>query len=254
VLVILPTFNEAGTLAEVVGRIFAAAPSPGASAKRESLDPRILIIDDASTDGTAAIADGLAEADERITVMHRPAKLGLGTAYVEGFRVALERGVRWVVEMDSDGSHLPEQLGALLDAANAGAGLVIGTRWMPGGSVVGWPWHRRWVSRTGTKVARIALRSNLHDITSGFRVIDTAWLERVPLDDIAAHGYGFQVETAHLLERLGCPIAEVPIQFVERRSGRSKMTLGIVVEALWLVFARGWQLRVRPRSATQRAR
>lgn len=159
VLVILPTYNEAGTLAEVAGRIRSAVP--GAA---------ILIVDDASRDGTGEIADDLARVDPRISVLHRSGKRGLGTAYLEGFAWAAAHDFRWLVQMDADGSHLPEQLPELLAAADAGAGLVIGTRWIEGGSVAGWPWYRRWISRTGTRVARISLRSRLRDLTSGFRV------------------------------------------------------------------------------------
>lgn len=231
-LVVLPTFNEAGSLAEVTARVL------GANAGVD-----LLVIDDASPDGTGALADALAAADPRISVVHRPAKLGLGTAYLLGFRRALEGGYRYVVEMDSDGSHLPEQLPTLRAAAEAGAGLVVGARWVAGGRISGWPRYRRWISRTGTRVARVALKSRLHDITSGFRVIDTRWLARVDLERISSQGYGFQVELAWTLERLGCPITEVPITFVERRTGRSKMTLGIVLEALGRVLAWGWQLR-----------
>lgn len=232
VLVILPTYDESRTLAEIVERVLTAVPRAS-----------VLVIDDASPDGTGELADALAAEDPRVSVVHRPAKLGLGTAYIEGFRRAAERGFRWIVEMDGDGSHLPEQLPLLLEAAGDGAGLVIGARWVEGGKVVGWPWYRRWISRTGTRVARLSLRSRLHDITSGFRVLDGAWIARMPIDGIAAQGYGFQVEVAWTLERMGCPIAEVPITFVERRSGRSKMTLGIVLEALGLVLRAGWRLR-----------
>jgi len=236
VLVILPTYDESRTLAEIVERVLTAVPKAS-----------VLVIDDASPDGTGELADALAAEDPRVSVLHRPAKLGLGTAYVEGFRRAAERGFRWIVEMDGDGSHLPEQLPLLLEAAGDGAGLVIGARWIEGGKVVGWPWYRRWISRTGTRVARLSLRSRLHDITSGFRVLDGDWIARLPLDGIAAQGYGFQVELAWTLERMGCPIAEVPITFVERRSGRSKMTLGIVLEALGLVLRWGLRLRTRAR-------
>lgn len=233
VLVILPTYDESRTLAEMVERVLTAVPKAS-----------LLVIDDASPDGTGALADSLATEDPRVSVLHRPAKLGLGTAYLEGFRWAAERGFHWIVEMDGDGSHLPEQLPLLLEAARNGAGLVIGARWIEGGKVVGWPWYRQWISRTGTGVARLSLRSSLHDITSGFRVLDGAWIARLPIESITAQGYGFQVEVAWTLERLGCPVAEVPITFVERRSGRSKMTLGIVLEALGLVMRWGVRLRI----------
>lgn len=231
ILVILPCYNEAATLAEIAGRVRAAVP-----------EADLLVIDDASTDGSGRIADGLAAQDPRVSVLHRPAKLGLGTAYTAGFRRALDDRYRRVVEMDADGSHLPEELPRLLDAARS-AGLVLGARWVPGGRIVGWPWYRRWISRTGTGVARAALRSQLHDITSGFRVIDADWLARIDLSRVAAEGYGFQVEIAWALERIGCPIAEVPITFVERRAGRSKMSIAIVAEALGLVLRWGWSLR-----------
>ncbi|MGK0722226.1 polyprenol monophosphomannose synthase [Leucobacter sp. W1478] len=234
-LVILPTYNESGSLAEIVARLRAAVPAAD-----------LLIVDDASPDGTGKIADALAAADPHVCVAHRPGKLGLGTAYVLGFRHARGDRYRYVVEMDADGSHLPEQLPNLLIAARAGAGLVIGTRWIEGGRISGWPRYRRWISRTGTRVARVALRSRLRDITSGYRVIDTSWLAQLNLGQITSHGYGFQVELAWTLERLGCPIAEVPITFVERRTGRSKMSIGIVFEALGRVLAWGWQLRFAP--------
>lgn len=237
VLVILPTYNERESVAEIVARLHATVPGLN-----------VLVIDDASPDGTGELADRLAREDERVSVLHRPGKLGLGTAYLEGFAWAAARGYRWVVEMDADGSHLPEQLPALLAAARAGAGLVIGARWISGGSVVGWPRYRRWISRTGTRVARAALRSQLHDITSGYRVFDSEWLARLSRADISAEGYGFQVEVAWGLERLGCPIAEVPIAFVERAHGRSKMTPGIVAEALWLVLCHGMRLRLGRRT------
>lgn len=232
VLVILPTFNEAATLSEVISRTQSAVP-----------EAHFLVIDDSSSDGTGELADAIAAGSERVSVMHRPGKQGLGTAYLAGFRWAEFHGFRLIVEMDSDGSHLPEQLPALLGAARSGAGLVIGARWISGGSVQGWVFYRRWISRAGTFIARLVLRSKLRDITSGFRVINTHWLAKVDRESLSAHGYGFQVELAWALERMGCPIAEVPIDFVERRAGKSKMTLSIVVEALWLVLRHGWQMR-----------
>jgi len=233
--VILPTYNERATLSEVVARVLAAVP-----------EAELLIVDDASPDGTGELAEQLAGRDPRVSVLRRPGKQGLGTAYVAGFAHATTHGFRRVVEMDADASHLPEELPGLLTAARDGAGLVIGARWVPGGRVIGWPRYRRCISRTGTRVARAALGSRLHDITSGFRVIDVGWISRIDLHRIESEGYGFQVEVAWTLERLGCPIAEVPITFVERASGRSKMTLGIVAEALRLVLLWGWRLRFAP--------
>lgn len=231
ILVILPTYNERDTLAGIVARVLS-----------QSQDADVLIIDDASPDGTGALADALA-VDPRVSVMHRVGKLGLGTAYTAGFHHAATSGYRWVVEMDADGSHLPEELPSLIEAARAGAGLVIGARWISGGRIENWPWYREFISRTGTAVARISLRSKLHDLTSGFRVLDVAWLAHLNLDHISSQGYGFQVESAWLLERAGCPVVEVPITFVERAGGHSKMSLGIVVEALMSVLK--WGVRIR---------
>lgn len=247
-LVILPTYDEADTLEEVTARVFSAVPHA-----------ELLVVDDASPDGTGALAERLATADPRISVLRRPRKLGLGTAYIAGFERAISGGYRWAVEMDADGSHLPEELPSLLAAAEAGAGLVIGTRWMPGGRIEGWPWYRRLISRLGTGVARVALRSRLRDATSGYRVLETKRLAVIEPSRITAQGYAFQVEVAWAFERLGaldpsCTVAEVPITFVERRAGRSKMTPGIVFEALRLVLRWGWRLRFAPhRLASPRA-
>lgn len=231
ILVILPTYNERDSLANVVERVLVAVP-----------EADLLIIDDNSPDGTGKLADSLAT-DPRISVLHRSGKLGLGTAYTIGFSRALDAGYHWVVEMDADGSHLPEELPLLLEQARAGAGLVIGARWVPGGRITNWPRYREFISRSGTAVARISLQSKLRDLTSGFRVLDTTWLQAVDLTEISSQGYGFQVESAWLLERAGCPISEVPITFVERADGRSKMSIGIVIEALTSVIA--WGIRIR---------
>lgn len=231
-LVVLPTFNELGTLASVVSAIFEALP-----------EAHVLIVDDASPDGTGALADSLAASDPRVTVQHRPGKLGLGTAYVAGFKIAAERGFRCVAEMDSDGSHQATELPALLAAVESGAGLAIGTRWMPGGRVENWPAYRRGISRSGTFIARWALKSELRDLTSGFRVFSHDWLAELNLDLLDSQGYAFQVETAWRLEQLGCPIAEVPITFIERTAGRSKMSLRIVWEALSNVLRWGAGVR-----------
>lgn len=254
VLVILPTYNERASILEIVTEVLAQVPRAD-----------VLIIDDGSSDGTGRVAASLAASEPRVRVLHREGKLGLGTAYVLGFQEALERGYRYVAEMDADGSHLAAELPGLVDAIRGGAsgqgrgcrdetpspGLVIGSRWIPGGRIVGWPWYRRLISRTGTLVARLALRSRLRDITSGLRIFDTIWLERIDLNRISSQGYGFQVEVASLLERFDCPIAEVPITFVERADGHSKMTLGIVVEALLGVLRWGFDLRFRPRRLPQ---
>lgn len=234
---ILPTYNEREQLTLVLTAIHAAVPSA-----------HILIIDDASPDGTGQIAAHYAAQHTWVRVHHRATKLGLGTAYRAGFAYALAEKYEYVIQLDADGSHQPHELPAMLEAARNGAGLVIGARWIPGGSIQGWPIYRRWVSRTGTRVSRLCLRSKLRDITSGYRVFHSRWLAQLDLDQMASHGYSFQVEVAWTLERFGCPIIEYPIAFVERRSGRSKMSLNIVVEALLRVLRWGVQLRLSPAS------
>lgn len=230
-LVILPTYNEQTSLQSVVSRIHQTLPNAD-----------ILVVDDGSADGTAELADALA-ADVRVQVLHRSHKQGLGSAYLAGFRWAENRGYAVIIECDADGSHQPEQLPALLEALTDDVSLVIGTRWMPGGSVRNWPWYRRLISKAGTGFARFALRSRLRDMTSGMRAFRFSALQRLNLDDVTADGYGFQVEMAWRLERQGDLVREVPIDFVERTQGRSKMSAGIVLEALWLVTVWGWKLR-----------
>ena len=220
-VVVIPTYCERDNLAPLLQRLLSAVP-----------DVDVLIVDDNSPDGTGAVADALAAAETRVTVLHRAHKQGLGPAYVAGFRWALERDYAMVVEMDADGSHQPEQLPALLAALHDGASLAIGSRWIPGGRVVNWPWYRRAISRAGTQYARLLLRSRLHDITSGYRVYRRAALESIDLSSLSADGYAFQIELAWRVERAGGGIREVPITFVERTRGQSKMTLRIVLEAL----------------------
>ena len=239
-LVVLPTYNERESLDAVVRAVLAQDP-----------DVSVLIIDDASPDGTGALADELAATHPRVIALHRPAKLGLGTAYLAGFRYALAHGYPFVAEMDADGSHEPEQLPALLAAARASGDLVIGTRWMPGGEIVNWPWHRKLISRGGTAFARRALRSQLRDLTSGYRVLSARAVRALDLDTIDSQGYAFQVETAWRLERLGCAVVEVPITFVERQTGRSKMSLGIMAEAFVNVLR--WGRSERRSAAAHRA-
>lgn len=232
-LVVVPTYRERENLEGVVTRILAA-------------DPRIsvLVVDDNSPDGTGQLADVLAAADHRVTVLHRPGKAGLGTAYLAGFREAIERGVDYVVEIDADGSHQPEDLPRLLAALDDGADLAIGTRWMPGGSAQNWPLHRRLISRAGTGYARLVLRSKLRDITSGFRAFRRETLEQIDLGGARSQGYSFQIELAWLAECSGARIDEVPITFIERTNGSSKMTIGIITEAMWRVST--WAVRPRP--------
>ena len=229
---IIPTFNERENLPLIVARLQVALPGVHA-----------LVVDDGSPDGTGDIADGLAEHDDRVHVMHRTEKAGLGAAYVAGFRWGLAQGYGVLVEMDADGSHAPEQLHRLLDRVEAGADLVLGSRYVPGGSVVNWPRHREWLSRGGNVYSRVALGVALKDITGGFRAYRRAVLEALPLDDIASEGYCFQVDLAWRTIQLGYRVEEVPITFTERAIGESKMSGNIVREALLRVTQWGVQDR-----------
>ena len=222
-LIIVPTYNEIVNLPIIVEGILKNAP-----------EVNILVADDGSPDGTGEAADKLAAADPRISVLHRTEKAGLGAAYLAGFAWGTERGYEILVEMDADGSHRPEDLPALLKAAQ-NADLAIGSRWVKGGSVVNWPISRKLISRTGNTYANIMLRSGINDMTAGFRAYKTSFLNSLDLTGVAARGYGFQVEMAWRSKRAGAKIVEVPITFVERIHGESKMSSAIVVEALWLV-------------------
>ena len=227
-LVVIPTYNEAGSIAAIVARTRAAIP-----------EADILIVDDASPDGTGDIADTLA-ADDAVSVLHRPGKDGLGQAYLAGFALALDRGYPYIAEMDADGSHDPAELPAMLAIARDGADLVIGSRWVPGGSVHNWPWLRRAISRGGNWYSRFVLGSRIRDITAGFRVFRAASLAQLTTRTVSSQGYCFQVELAWRVERSGGTVVEHPIAFVERENGRSKMHAGIVTEAL--VRVTGWGL------------
>jgi len=236
-LVIVPTYNEIESLDTLVDRVRRSVP-----------DADILVVDDASPDGTGELADRLAAKDPAIRVLHRAAKDGLGKAYLAGFDDAIARGYRYAVEIDADGSHDPAELPAMLALAEKGADLVIGSRWVPGGAVRNWPWFRRAISRGGNTYARVVLRSRIQDITAGFRVFRVTALRDLDLSKVASQGYCFQVELAWQLERTGHRIAEHPITFVERATGRSKMHSGIVLEALLRVTAWGIAATVRGRS------
>jgi dolichol-phosphate mannosyltransferase len=240
-LAIVPTYNERESLPSTVRRILDAAP-----------ELSVLVVDDNSPDGTGAIADELATGDPRVSVLHRAGKSGLGSAYVAGFRWALARDYDVVFEVDADGSHQPEELPRLLEALKDGADLVIGTRWMPGGRVENWPVHRRLISHAGTLFARIMLGSRLRDITSGFRGYRADALRAIELSAVHSHGYSFQIEMAWLVEKSGRPVAERPITFIEREAGSSKMSMGIVFEAMTRVFL--WGVRHRIASLTHRSR
>jgi dolichol-phosphate mannosyltransferase len=228
-IVIVPTYNEIDGLAAIIERIRAAVPTA-----------TVLIVDDASPDGTGDLADRLAARDAAVRVLHRTEKNGLGQAYLAGFAIALAERFDFIVQIDADGSHDPNDLPRMLELASNGADLVIGSRWVQGGAVRNWPKVRQAISRTGNGYARFMLRSSIHDITAGFRVFRGETLRQLALDDVSSQGYCFQVELAWRAERNGLTVTEHPITFVERESGRSKMHVGIVAEALLRVT--GWGL------------
>jgi dolichol-phosphate mannosyltransferase len=232
---VLPTFNEAENLEPIVRavlpRLAEAAP-----------DHRLLIVDDNSPDGTGEIADRLAADTEAVEVLHRAAKEGLGRAYIAGFRRALVAGADLVLEMDADFSHDPDDVPRLIEAA-AGADLVLGSRYVPGGGVAGWEWHRRLLSRGGCLYARTILRVRIHDLTGGFKCFRRAVLEAIDLDEVHADGYGFQIEMTYRAIRDGFQVKEIPIVFRERRAGASKMDARIAAEAVWKVPTLRWRLR-----------
>ncbi|ONI86644.1 dolichol-phosphate mannosyltransferase [Saccharothrix sp. ALI-22-I] len=234
VLVVIPTYNERDNIGKIVKRLHTALPKVHA-----------LVVDDGSPDGTGQLADEMAAADDRVHVMHRTEKAGLGAAYVAGFRWALERGYAVVVEMDADGSHAPEDLPRLLDALHD-ADLVLGSRYVPGGSTVNWPKYRELISRGGNVYSQVALGAKVKDITGGFRAFRAEVLQRLKLDTVASQGYCFQIDLAWRTIELGHRVVEVPITFTEREIGESKMSGNIVREALWRVTK--WGVR---RRATQ---
>ena len=240
-LVCLPTYNESATVAEVLRLARAAVP-----------DAHLLVIDDGSPDGTAAIAEGVAAELGGVSVLRRPGKAGLGSAYRDGFRRGLAEGYDALVEMDSDLSHDPAALPTLLGELEAGADLAIGSRYVPGGVIPDWSWHRRALSRWGNRYAAAALHLDVRDATAGFRAYRAEILARIDLDEVRADGYGFQIEMAYRVARLGGRIVEVPITFVDRTEGTSKMSGRIVVEALALVTV--WGVRDRLRALRRRLR
>ncbi|MFD6056040.1 polyprenol monophosphomannose synthase [Agromyces sp. NPDC060279] len=231
-LVVIPTYNERENLAAIVGRVLAAEPAAA-----------VLVVDDASPDGTGGLADELAAADERVLVRHRAGKEGLGAAYLDAFAWALEAGYDPIVQMDADGSHLPEQLDGLLAPLGEGADLVIGSRWIPGGRIENWPRYRELLSRGGSAYARWVLRLPTRDATAGYRAFRAEGLRRMRLDEVHTKGYGFQVDMLWHAHEAGLQVVEVPVTFVERELGRSKMSVGIVLEAMLRVT--GWGLAAR---------
>ncbi len=226
-LVIVPTYNEINNLETIVRRIRAAVPAAD-----------VLVVDDASPDGTGALADRLASTDTAIRVLHRESKDGLGRAYLAGFAHALAHDYDYIVEIDADGSHDPAELPRMLELAR-NADLVIGSRWVDGGAVRNWPWLRQAISRTANAYSRAMLRSRIRDITAGYRVFSADALRSLQLTAVSSQGYCFQIELAWRLERAGQVIVEHPITFVERENGHSKMHLGVVLEALLRVTVWG---------------
>ena len=245
VVVLIPTYNERDNLPTIVSRLRAAVPAVD-----------VLVLDDASPDGTGQVADDLAAADSRVMVMHRTGKAGLGAAYLAGFSWALDRGYDAVVEMDADGSHQPEQLPALLAAAET-ADAVIGSRWTKGGTVVNWPTSRKVLSVGGNVYVKVLLGMPVKDATGGYRVYRASALREMDLASVDTQGYGFQVDMTWRAVRAGLTVAEVPIEFVERTVGESKMSSGIVSEAMlsvtrWAVTHRVERLQDRTRTLRRR--
>src|SRR5690606_1627224 len=244
VLVVTPTYNEVENLDATI----AALRASGAVCD-------ILVVDDASPDGTGELADRLAASDPGLHVLHRTAKDGLGRAYLAGFAWALERGYDVIVEFDADGSHPAGALPAMLDAlqADATTGLVIRSRWVPGGSLVDWPAYRRRLSKTANAYARIVLRLPVRDVTAGYRAYRAEVLDQVAHQVTRSRGYCFQIDLTIRTHDAGWRIREVPITFTERRAGVSKMSGGVVVEAMWRVTV--WaiaRLVRRPRAREER--
>ncbi|MFJ2027912.1 polyprenol monophosphomannose synthase [Streptomyces sp. NPDC087897] len=238
VLVIIPTYNEVENIGPIVGRVRAAVP-----------DAHILVADDNSPDGTGKAADEIAAADDQVHVLHRQGKEGLGAAYLAGFAWGRENGYGVLVEMDADGSHQPEELPRLLTALK-GADLVLGSRWVPGGRVVNWPRSREVISRGGSLYSRLALGLSVRDVTGGYRAFRTETLDGLGLGEVASQGYCFQVDLARRAVAAGYHVVEVPITFVDREIGDSKMSRDILVEALWRVT--GWGITSRANKALGR--
>ncbi len=233
-LVCIPTYNEAENIDSILDRVLAL----------NIPDLAVLVIDDKSPDGTAAIVER--RSDSRIHLLKREKKEGLGPAYLAAFAWGMNSGFDYFIEMDADGSHQPEELPALL-AASDHSDLVLGTRWMPGGSVHNWPIYRKAISRIGTRYAQFALKMPYRDLTGGFRVISRNLLETVDIPQIETLGYGFQIEMAMRTFDAGLSISEVPITFIERVRGASKMNNQIVFEALVKTTQWGFQRRLNRR-------
>ena len=235
-VMVVPTYNEAENIAPILRRLRAAVP-----------DTDVMVVDDGSPDGTGQIAETIVAGDDQIRVVHRTEKAGLGAAYIHGFREALAAGYDVIGEMDADGSHQPEQLPSLI-AALSDADLVIGSRWVPGGSIVNWPKRREWLSRGGNLYVRLLLGIDVKDATAGFRLFKRHTLEAIDLDEVRSTGYVFQTDMVTRTLRNGLVVREVPIEFIERERGDSKMSGAVAAESLrritsWGLRERGRQLR-----------
>jgi dolichol-phosphate mannosyltransferase len=228
--VVLPTYDEAENISGISRAILDALPGA-----------RLLVVDDASPDGTGELADALAADEPRIAVLHRAGKEGLGKAYIDGFASVLERGATTVIQMDADWSHSPDYLPALMAAVEGGADLVIGSRYTRGGGVRDWGILRRIVSRGGSIFAKVVLRLAPNDLTGGFKAWRRAALEAVEWDRVHSGGYVFQIETTYLATRAGAAVTEVPIVFKDREVGTSKMSKSIILEALTVVLQLRWE-------------
>jgi dolichol-phosphate mannosyltransferase len=222
VLVVLPTYNERENLEKVVAGV-------------RQLGHDVLVVDDASPDGTGDIADRIAANDPGVRVLHRPRKLGLGSAYEDAFRIGLADGSALFVEMDADGSHLPANLAAIVSAARSSGGLAIGSRYIDGGEVVGWPFHRWLLSWAANVYCRLLLGLPTHDCTSGYRCYTRDLLQNIGLDQVVSQGYSFQIEMVYRARRKGYRVVETPIRFEDRVAGASKVSRGEVRRALWTV-------------------
>lgn len=234
-LVIIPTYQEAENIADVLERVRRAVP-----------DAHVLVVDDGSPDGTADLAAEAAERHGQIDVLRRSAKSGLGPSYRAGFAWGMDRGHDVLIEMDADLSHDPEVLPLLIAAvSDSPADLAIGSRYVPGGSVPGWPAHRRLLSQWGNRYVGLMLRMPVRDATAGFRAYRTDIIEKIGLDQVRADGYGFQIEMAYEVNKAGGRILEIPIEFRDRARGESKMSPNIISEALWMVTRWGVRDRVR---------
>ncbi len=229
VIVIVPTYNERENLPAIIEAVHQRLP-----------EADLLVVDDGSPDGTGALADEIKARDSKVDVIHRAGKLGLGTAYIAGFKQALARGYDYLFEMDCDFSHDPKYLPVMLEQAKAGADLVLGSRYVDGGGTVNWGPMRKIISRGGSLYARTILGVGVNDLTGGFKCFRRQVLEAIGLDRVSAQGYGFQIEMTYRVIKAGYLVVEVPIIFVDRRVGQSKMSKKIFLEALGLV----WKLRL----------